>query len=276
MKALKETLIRTGMTFLFLPVLYFVLTYNACNSLAFAVFVSVVGLGALLEFRFMARQKGYILPLWLLIPLTLALHFLFFSGEIFSAENPLFRLRGILGILMLSVLVSSALQLFKPDFEKAFNQLALTLFALIYTGLMWGTLISIKQLEQGMLHLIVLISTTWFCDIGAYFTGKLMGKHKLNLPVSPNKTLEGFIGGIVFSVGASVLAFKLTGLAFAYWILIIPLATIVGDLLESVMKRAFGVKDSSRIIPGHGGILDVFDSLIFTAPIYYFCLQILG
>lgn len=273
---MKETLIRIAMTLLFLPVLYFILIYDAKNSLAFAIFVAFAGVLAFIELKLMAKKKGYQVSLFLGLPLLILIYAFFYDFEIFSFLSRSELYQSMVFLLVLALVLFFTLQLFQSNFQKALFQLSLSLFALIYLGFMWGSIIAIKQLPHGLKHLIILISATWFCDIGAYFVGRGLGKHKLNLPVSPKKTLEGFIGGVVISAGAAFLACYFTGLSFSWWLLILPFGTIIGDLLESVIKRAFEVKDSSKIIPGHGGILDVFDSLIFNAPLYYFFYRILG
>ena len=123
--------------------------------------------------------------------------------------------------------------------------------------------------------LIVLI---WVADTAAYYTGKSMGRHHLAPTISPKKTWEGSIGGVLGAFLAAA-AVKLFVLEFLGWLDVGALALIggawsqVGDLVESTFKRAAGVKDSASILPGHGGILDRFDSLIVAAPLYYLYLS---
>jgi phosphatidate cytidylyltransferase len=122
--------------------------------------------------------------------------------------------------------------------------------------------------------LLLLFVATWFCDSGAYFIGRAFGKHKLFVRASPNKTIEGAVGGFLF---AAVPLFFVRALGLAEPSLIdfimLPIAVGVfgqlGDLLESLFKREFGVKDSSHFIPGHGGVLDRFDSLLLSTPVFY-------
>lgn len=125
----------------------------------------------------------------------------------------------------------------------------------------------------GCLFLWVALIGTWASDTFAYFTGSFIGKNKLCPEVSPKKTIEGFIGGTV----GSILAVTAIGWYFNFALLpmavlgaVTAIAATLGDLVESMFKRYTGIKDSGNVIPGHGGILDRFDSLLFTAPLTYY------
>ena len=113
----------------------------------------------------------------------------------------------------------------------------------------------------------------WTNDSMAYATGRLIGKTKLFERISPKKTWEGTIGGIIFTLGAGFLwSFYVSELPLIFWIICSPLvavAAIFGDLFESQIKRQLGVKDSGTILPGHGGILDRFDAALMAIPIFY-------
>ena len=129
----------------------------------------------------------------------------------------------------------------------------------------------------GSVLILVVLGIVWSADIGAYFTGKNLGKRKLMPKVSPNKTIEGLLGGIVAAV-IFVLAFcHFTNVDMAVWPIyavmtaFIALFSAVGDLLESMFKREVGLKDSGSCLPGHGGILDRIDSLTAAAPIFVLC-----
>lgn len=129
---------------------------------------------------------------------------------------------------------------------------------------------------QIIISIFILI---WTNDTFAYIVGKSIGKHKLYERISPKKTIEGFIGGIVFSVIAGILISKYyIGGSILIWTvspIIIGIFSTLGDLIESKFKRIAGVKDSGNIMPGHGGILDRLDSIIFVAPFVYLFYQIL-
>ena len=142
--------------------------------------------------------------------------------------------------------------------------------------------------EQGLLYLAFLLGSAWWSDIGGYFSGMLFGKHKLCPEISPKKTVEGLIGGLIFAVlgniGIMVLINRLAAQGIGYLVnsltlhfgricLLTPLLallSVVGDLSFSIIKRTYGIKDYGNLMPGHGGVLDRFDSGIFIAPAVYF------
>jgi phosphatidate cytidylyltransferase len=131
---------------------------------------------------------------------------------------------------------------------------------------------------QGFLFILTVFILTWTSDTGAFFIGKRFGKNKLSPSISPNKTVEGAIGGIFFSaVAAIILASLFLNINTFYAVIlgiIISISGQIGDLFESFIKRQIGVKDSGDILPGHGGILDRFDSLMFTGPTFYYIFKL--
>ncbi|MFB3853242.1 MAG: phosphatidate cytidylyltransferase [Vicinamibacterales bacterium] len=149
-------------------------------------------------------------------------------------------------------------------------------FAMAYVGLPLGCLVRIHRLD-GPGAVLALLLTVAASDTAQYYTGRLLGRHKLSPAISPNKTVEGAIGGLTFGTLAMVLlgawwrpeagALGMAGLG-----LVAVSLGILGDLFESLLKRSAGVKDSSNLIPGHGGVLDRIDALLFAAPCYYLAL----
>lgn len=148
-----------------------------------------------------------------------------------------------------------------------------TLMGTLYVGLM-SYFYLIRTLPDGWIWLIFMFAATWACDTAAYFLGRAFGKRRLAPVLSPKKTLEGAIGGLVGSLLiAGIFTFIYPFLSIPKLLLLgllLAVAAEVGDLLESAFKRQAGVKDSSTLIPGHGGILDRFDSALFTAPLVYY------
>ncbi len=174
---------------------------------------------------------------------------------------------------------------------KPLTSVAVTVFGIIYTGgmLSYGYAIRYHPYAVGpaagtaLIFLPLLL--TWAQDTGAYAIGRTLGRHKLIPKVSPGKTVEGAIGGIVVTVLVCWLYVRYALVPFAQlaltitdvvlFAILISVAAQVGDLAESLIKREAGVKDSSRIIPGHGGVLDRFDSLLFVLPIAYLLLGVM-
>lgn len=143
----------------------------------------------------------------------------------------------------------------------------------------WTALVVLHAAPQGPWLVLALLFIVWGADVGAYFAGHAWGRHKLAPEVSPGKTWEGVVGGLVLAavvawVAADLLAFPAP--QFMLLALVVMLASVVGDLMESLLKRQAGVKDSSRLLPGHGGVLDRLDSLHAAAPTFLAGLLLLG
>jgi phosphatidate cytidylyltransferase len=196
---------------------------------------------------------------------------------------------GIISSLMIILLVLNTyyLVLYRNK-ASAINNLGATFLGVFYIGLFSSSLVAIREFyqnpleyDQGGLIIIAILFTIWICDSAAYFLGLAYGKHRLFLRVSPKKSWEGAIAGFVFSIIAMIAA-KVIIIDFLSWVDVIAIGFIVGiigqygDLVESLIKRDAGVKDSSAIIPGHGGIFDRFDSLLFAAPFVYLYLKYLS
>jgi phosphatidate cytidylyltransferase len=168
------------------------------------------------------------------------------------------------------------------DMATAAPRIAATITGVVYAGFLATFLAMFKRDHQGAvggdLILLVLLAT-WLGDTGAYFAGRFLGRSKLYEAVSPKKTWAGALGGLAASLLAVVLVklFRLEELAWIDVVLIaLPGAALaqLGDLAESVIKRSTGVKDSGAILPGHGGLLDRLDAVLFMAPYVYLYLQV--
>jgi len=159
--------------------------------------------------------------------------------------------------------------------EASFN-----LLAVLYSVVLLSHLYLLRQLPNGIEWTFLTISLVWATDMGAYLIGSQFGSHLLAPQVSPKKTVEGALGGLLFSIAVALVFWRIVG--GAPWITYIILAVIIGisaqigDLFESALKRSAGVKDSGKLIPGHGGILDRFDSLIFALPLVYYGVKLLS
>lgn len=164
-----------------------------------------------------------------------------------------------------------------------FSDVCSSIFLVFYSVVFLMHLAFIRKLDSGIAFLFMPIIGAYVTDTGAYFTGMLMGKHKLIPAISPNKTVEGAIGGII----TTIIAFVIYGVVMSSmgyvvnYLLLIVLAILCGvisqfgDLSASVIKRNFSVKDFGHIIPGHGGFVDRVDSLMFVAPLVYYFITFL-
>ncbi len=156
-----------------------------------------------------------------------------------------------------------------------------TVLGLGLCGACLGWLRTMPTDDQGWRLLLLFLVTIWLGDSGAYYVGRNLGRHKMSPRISPNKTWEGFGGGVITSLVSAALAREVLGVALGWpdtcaLALILALAAPVGDLVESQFKRDTGVKDSSHALPGHGGFLDRTDSLLFAAPLAVGYLLVMG
>ncbi len=166
------------------------------------------------------------------------------------------------------------------------SRISITFVSLIYVAVMMSCIYRIRILDGGGFMVVLVFLSAWGNDTVAYCAGRLFGKHKITPVLSPKKTVEGAVGGIV---GAGILGFLYGLIARNYMAVDFPvvlvftivcvlgaLVSIVGDLTASAIKRNYDVKDYGKLIPGHGGILDRFDSILFTAPIIYYFIVLAG
>ena len=162
--------------------------------------------------------------------------------------------------------------------EKTTSSMA-ALMGPVYTALPLALLMFIDMRPQGHLWIFFLLAVVFACDTGAFYFGKTFGKHKLHRRVSPGKTWEGAAGGLFSSLLAAMLFLKFIDIhpfntSLVVMVVALAVASQIGDLAESVLKRNQGVKDSGNILPGHGGILDRIDGLLFAIPVLFFYLNI--
>jgi phosphatidate cytidylyltransferase len=188
--------------------------------------------------------------------------------------------------LTLALLAIMTLELTRKGDSRAILHISTTMLGVIYVSFLASHMVMLRELPistgleypMGASFVYLAFVVTWSCDTGAYFVGTLAGKHPLLPRVSKKKTWEGAAGGMMFAVaGALVAKYTFAGY-LATWHAVVLGVTAgvigqVGDLVESMIKRDADIKDTSETIPGHGGVLDRFDSLLFTAPLIYYFLK---
>jgi phosphatidate cytidylyltransferase len=183
--------------------------------------------------------------------------------------------------IVLGCLFLFLLQFFRKDHSHALIGISLTMFSILYVSWFLSFLIKIRFMHDGVLWIAYLLCVTKATDIGAYAIGVTFGKHPLIPHISPNKSVEGLFGGLAASMAVSLAFQKLLSIHFSIPRLLVMGLLIgvigqIGDLSESLMKRYCKAKDSGALLPGMGGVLDTVDSVLFTAPLFYFYLKVLA
>ena len=249
-----------------------------CNS-AFPIALNLaIGLISVLAVYEIISALGLAKNLILLIPSLLFSAVYPFLSVAFWHEAAYF---------LYTVVIFAALIFYHPEITFREVGVIYSMSLLIPTAL--GTIISLREIggDHGMFYVIIAIFSAWSADVGAFFAGTFFGRHKLCPSISPNKTYEGVAGGFALNILAMlVFGYIFQAIYYAYSVRVSYLSllligifgtvvSILGDLSFSLIKRSCHIKDFSEIIPGHGGILDRFDSVIFEAPFVYFLVQLL-
>jgi len=245
------------------PLLYAVIRY--LPPLAFSCVVVLAGALALFEFYrlcFSNRSHSWLMGIGLAG----------FAAVILGAHRPEIIVPSLLAALVgiISIPLFS-----RAPLEQSLRDGAMTLFGVLYLGLTLSPLSMTRLLPQGEWLIFFLLLVTWASDTGAYYIGTIYGRHRLAPTISPKKTVEGLVGGLI---GAIIVSYavrwwflpELSGLDCLVLATLLTITGLWGDLTESAMKRSVGIKDSGGILPGHGGMLDRLDSLLFTAPAFYY------
>jgi len=263
---LKSTFLnRLPITVLGIPLItYLVIT----GGLYFAIFICLTTILALFEFYDLKKRQGIVPQQWLgylgIIPISY-----------FYFQYPHFDTRLILSILLIFIFLVISLEIFR-NIPNPLENISITITGVMYLGLFLGSMIAIRNWDS--IHhsrmTMAMIITVWICDSAAFLFGKGFGKRKLIERVSPNKTIAGGVGGLIgaFTTVLILDYYGIFGIELALKdIIILALITGVfgqlGDFAESLLKRDASVKDSGRILLGHGGVFDRFDSLLFTSPL---------
>ncbi len=252
------------MAFLFIPSIVFLFF---AGGIPLASFLALIVLLQMYELREIFIQKGLNIP-----RITLPLSILVFWAAAYRS------LLEVVAALFLVFLIVTGIDILRNRLQGSFGRISTSLFLMIYTAVFLASVFRIRLMENGAYLIYSLMGLIWLTDTAAYFAGRFLGKHRGIFQASPNKSLEGYLAGIAMSFVAAFIFAHFGGFTTMQTL---SLAVSVGffgqmgDLFESMIKRDAGVKDSSTIIPGHGGVLDRFDSLTIAAPAFYILLTFL-
>lgn len=243
----------------YLPPVAVTVLVSAIAAVASYELLRAVGAGSAVRLYIYAAIAAAVIPIGVLL-----------------GQGPLvFR---IVLILLMSVLFGDAVLSYKPEKKLSLAKLGAVLFGGTLIPYFLSAIVSLKLYENGRYYVLIPFLIAFITDGGAYFTGVFFGKHHPFPTVSPKKTTEGCIGGIMTGVAAvvifGVILHYTTGYRVDFWPMAVyglvgGIVTELGDLAFSLIKREFGIKDYGSLIPGHGGMLDRFDSMIFAAPVIY-------
>ena len=270
-------------------------------DICFHVIVIAITIKGLLEFYEMCESsrtgpfRGFGIGLavalvffhWVATPGTLAWFADHVSGKLAQLETFLVGDELVLLGLVVAVLGSMWLQATKRDNDRTFEAISSTLFGILYIWFLSSFLVRIRHLgadgvlggegwnRTGTVLLISCIAVSKFADVGGYLIGRKIGRTKMIPRISPNKTYEGLAAGELLSIGIAFGLWRIGMLPFEHWwsVLIFGIVVsgmgVLGDLAESLLKRGSGRKDADKLVPGFGGVLDVIDSLLISAPVGY-------
>ena len=251
------------------------------GGIVFNIVILLISLVAIWEFYELAKKKGYPAEYQLGIALGIIpmIPYMIFTiqGDLLNTPKTPEEIGLVLFVCIFILLLVPLFLLFKKK-ENYLAVIGVTFMGFFYVSLPFFFLVLLRNLDNGFYWTILTFATIWICDSAAFFFGRKFGKHKLAPSISPNKSIEGAVTGFVVSAASFILAanylisevslIKVTVIG-----IVIGIFGQLGDLIESKLKRDVGVKDSSNIIPGHGGILDRFDSIIFVIPFVYLIIQ---
>lgn len=243
------------------------------SPLAFFALVSIILGAAVLEFCGLAERRGYQAQKSVVVPASILLAY--------SVLDPRLDLQMVLAVILLMVPLMALMR--RDSMDKKFGNLIMTLFPIIFFGLLAGYMSGLRTLPGADGHDLpfLLLFVVAAADTGAYYGGRTLGRHLLAPRLSPRKTWEGLLVGVGCAVAAAFVArvwfmHSLRPMDCVALGILLALVGGAGDLVESSLKRWAGAKDSSALIPGHGGVLDRVDGLLFAAPVLFYYHQYMG
>jgi phosphatidate cytidylyltransferase len=247
------------------------------GGLGYAVVIGLLTVLAVLEYVELLKKQNFRPQTEVIMISSLLLLFLVYWMHFPIPGLPAihqFNIENFFAFMLIIVFFTTlALELFRGNPDQGLVNASVNLFGTVYIGFMFAYILLLRFVPNGFFYLLFALGVTWSNDSLAYFVGVNFGKHKLSPRISPHKSIEGSIGGI----GGGLLAAIVLGIYFQKSLpplLIVAFLVVIagqfGDLVESIIKRNAGVKDSGTFLPGHGGILDRLDSLLFTGPVVYY------
>lgn len=258
---------------IFVPVCIF------SHTIAFPiVFALICGIGVYEMAKCLGMHKnfGLTIPLYIV---GLGLPMISF----FDATKPYFYIIGLASAFLL-LIYCLAFVMFRLNKDKITD--VMSLYALsMYVILCFTSVVNIRYMDNGNYYYLLIFIGAWVSDTFAYFVGRFLGKHKLIPAISPKKTVEGAIGGIVFTMGAfalygfilrSAFSFEMSYVELIIMGAVVAVVSQIGDLVASAVKRQYEIKDYGFLFPGHGGVLDRFDSVMLVSPFLFILLSVLN
>lgn len=277
---MNKTLQRLLIFFVGLPLVLFLVSFSYLNHLAINILVTIFSIVAAYELYKMLHIKDK--PLFRLSIVLIFTGFLQYITYFVIIEQ--LPLEVIFWTYIFEVLGYFGYEsIFTKEFSHSFEKIANSAFIVLYCGFFSTFITRITTLNNPKFFLILFLIIVFMCDSGAWFFGVLFGKSTRGVcAASPNKSTVGFIGGILSAVASAVVLkvlfpeiYTLTYINLIIISLITSVSAIIGDLVESVIKRSLDCKDSGTLIPGRGGVLDSIDSLLVAAPVFYITVQFL-
>jgi phosphatidate cytidylyltransferase len=278
-----------------IPVICYIIIFKPFGLLGLTIIVALL---AVHEFYSLAKAKGFGPQITIGMTLTALIVISFAHIQLLRAASFLhlhLSLATLTIYLLPLIMIAGIIAIFTSELFKGFPnplvQVSTTIAGAAYIGFGLGAFFGIREIlydangasSNSASFLIMLLASIWICDSAAYFIGRKFGKHKIAERVSPNKSWEGGIAGLVAAIAAWFVARSCIGgleeVSISTAIAMGIIAGVfgqIGDFAESMLKRDAGVKDSSTLIPGHGGVLDRIDSILFVAPLAYLYLQLFG
>ncbi len=277
-----------------IPIIGYIIFFKPFGLLGLTIIFAML---AVHEFYTLAKAKGFVPQIAIGMTLTALTVISFAHFQLLRVVSLLHLHLSVATLtiyLLPLIMIAGVIAIFTSELFKGYPnplvQVSVTITGAAYIGFGLGSFFGIREIlydADASLHsayfLIMLLASIWICDSAAYFIGRAFGKHKIAVSVSPNKSWEGAIAGLIAAITAWLVArIAIGGLEEVSLSTAIAMGMIagifgqIGDFAESMLKRDAGVKDSSTLIPGHGGVLDRIDSILFVAPLAYLYLQLFG